>query len=165
MDRGKELNVVLWNIDSKVEEEFTQLGIPLLTRISWIVWCYPGMTEEEFYRQFHRYWLDAAEKDELLKSFDLELEPDYHYVRAWETDVQDEGVQSVIRAYDQYMERVPPVGGAPFSCDMAVYGEHMPVVILGPRGDNLHAPDEWVLLEDLYDLTGLFALLAVQWCG
>ena len=41
----------------------------------------------------------------------------------------------------------------------------MPGVILGPRGDNLHAPDEWVLIEDIYSLTGIFAYLATQWCG
>ena len=41
----------------------------------------------------------------------------------------------------------------------------MPGVILGLRGDNLHAPDEWVLIEDIYSLTGIFAYLATQWCG
>ena len=163
-DRGKELNVVLWNIDSKTPGEFTQLGVPLFTKISWIVWCYPGMTEEEFYRQFNSYWDEAASRDELLKPFTLEVERDYHYVQAWETDVNADAVKGVLDAYGAYTREKVSATGAAFSCDMAIYGAHMPVVILGPRGDNLHAPDEWVLVEDLYTLTGIFALLALQWC-
>ena len=163
-ESGKELNVVLWNIDSKTPDEFTQLGIPLITKISWVVWCYPGMTEEEFYRQFERYWERAASRDELLKLFTLDLKRTYHYVKAWETDRDSDGVKCLIEAYGAYTGVKARVGGAPISCDMAIYGEHMPVVILGPRGDNLHAPDEWVLVEDLYTLTGIFAWLAVQWC-
>jgi len=44
---GKELNVVLSSISSTVPGEFTQMGIPLVASVSWIVWCYPGMTEAE----------------------------------------------------------------------------------------------------------------------
>jgi acetylornithine deacetylase len=164
-ESGKELNVVLWDIDSKIPGEFTQLGIPLSTKISWVVWCYPGMTEEEFYRQFEHYWEEAASRDELLKLFKIDLKKTYHYVKPWETDRDADGVKCLIDAYGAYTGEEARVGGAPLSCDMAIYGEHMPVMILGPRGDNLHAPDEWVLIEDLYTLTGIFAWLAVQWCG
>jgi acetylornithine deacetylase len=50
---------------------------------------------------------------------------------------------------------------------MAIYGEQgkMPVVIIGPRGGNIHSSDEWVLLEDIYSLTGLFAMMIKEWCG
>jgi acetylornithine deacetylase/succinyl-diaminopimelate desuccinylase-like protein len=49
---------------------------------------------------------------------------------------------------------------------MAIYGEAgNNVVILGPRGDNLHAPDEWVLIEDIATLAGIFANLIVKWCS
>jgi acetylornithine deacetylase len=123
------------------------------------------MTEDVFYRQFERYWEEEASRDEVLKLFTLDLKRTYHYVKAWETDRDAAGVKCLIRAFSDYSGEEAKVGGAPFSCDMAVYGEHMPVVILGPRGDNLHAPDEWVLIEDLYTLTGIFAWLAVQWCG
>jgi acetylornithine deacetylase/succinyl-diaminopimelate desuccinylase-like protein len=41
----------------------------------------------------------------------------------------------------------------------------MPSIILGPKGQNLHAPDEWVLVEDVLSLTGVFALLASRWCA
>jgi acetylornithine deacetylase len=164
---GKELNVVLWMIDSKREGEFTQMGTPLLTRISWIVWCYPGMSEEEFWSQFRQYWQEAAESEPELKAFALELIPAFHYVRPWETPVDDPAVQQVVQAFRSYTGDEPVVGGAPFSCDLGLYGDPggMPCLLLGPRGDNLHAPDEWVLLEDVYALTGIYAALAASWSG
>jgi acetylornithine deacetylase len=165
MEKGKELNVVLWNVSSGTPGAFVQLGVPSQTRIDWVVWCYPGLTEEEFYRRFNRYWREAGEKDELLGLFLMEIERDYHHVRSWQTDGGSEAVQYAARAYREVTGKSPVKGGAPFSCDMALYGEHMPVIILGPRGDNLHAPDEWVEVEDLYSLTAVFARLAASWCG
>jgi acetylornithine deacetylase len=164
---GKELNVVLWVIDSHRPGEFTQMGTPLQTRISWIVWCHPGMSEEEFYRRFRAFWKENAEQDPELKPFALEISPSYHFVRPWETPLGDPGLRQVIRAFQAYTGREPAVGGASFSCDLALYGDPggMPCLLLGPRGGNLHAPDEWVELEDVYTLTGIFAELALEWCG
>ncbi len=164
---GKQLNVVLWRIDSKRAGEFTQMGTPLITKISWITWCYPGMTEEEFYREFKAFWNHHAETDPNLKPFKIEIRPSYHFVRPWETDRSHPAVQEMIKTYNEYMRETPSVGGAPLSCDFAHYGDtgRMPCVILGPGGDNLHAPDEWVLLEDVYALCGVFALLTVNWCS
>jgi acetylornithine deacetylase len=97
-EKGKELNVVLWVIDSRREGEFTQMGTPLLTRISWIVWCYPGMTEEEFWRRFREFWQEAAANDPELKAFAVELTTTFHYVRAWETPAEDPAVRTRARS-------------------------------------------------------------------
>ena len=45
-EEGKQLNLVLSGISSTLPDEFTQLGTPLLAVISWIVWCYPGESEQ-----------------------------------------------------------------------------------------------------------------------
>jgi acetylornithine deacetylase/succinyl-diaminopimelate desuccinylase-like protein len=47
---------------------------------------------------------------------------------------------------------------------MAIYGKvgNMPTVILGPRGGNLHTPDEWVLVDDIMSLIGIFITLIKQ---
>lgn len=159
--------MVLWSIDSKTPGEFTQMGTPILTRISWIVWCYPGMTEEEFYRGFREFWDKHAGSDPELMPFTLELVPTHHHVKPWETEVDHPALRETVRSFSQYMGHEPAVGGAPFSCDLALYGDagNMPGIILGPRGDNLHAPDEWVLVDDILSLTGIFALLACRWSG
>ena len=35
----------------------------------------------------------------------------------------------------------------------------------GPIGAKLHAPDEWVDLESVKDVTRVLALTAMDWCG
>jgi acetylornithine deacetylase len=59
----------------------------------------------------------------------------------------------------------PAFGPAPFACDAFVFNLHSPtpVVILGPRGGNAHAPDEWVDVEDLVTLTKVYALTIADW--
>jgi acetylornithine deacetylase len=166
-DPGKELNVLLWRVDSTRPGEFTQMGTPLLARLAWIVWCHPGMTEKDFYARFRAFWKEQAAADPALAPFALEVTPAYHFVRPWETPANDPAVQAVVRAFQQYAGQPPGVGGASFSCDLAVYGDigKMPSVLLGPRGDNLHAPDEWCPVEDILTLTGIYANLARLWCG
>ncbi|MGM0365851.1 MAG: M20 family metallopeptidase [Actinomycetota bacterium] len=163
-EEGKELKVLLWDIDSKIPGEFTQMGTPLRTRFSWIVWCYPGTGEEDFKDKFLAFW-DRKAADENLKPFKLEHKFTYHYIRPWETDPKNPAVQEVVNSFNSCTGQSPVVGGAPFSCDMAIYGEigNMPVIILGPRGGNLHAPDEWVLAEDILSLAGIFIDLSTRW--
>lgn len=143
------------------------MGTPLLTKLSWVVWCHPGMTEAEFYRRFRAFWSDLASTDPALSPFALTIEPTYHFVKPWETPAADPGVQALLTAFRKYTGVEAVVSGAPFSGDLAIYGEvgSMPSILLGPRGGNLHAPDEWVEIEDLLTLTGVYARLVSDWCG
>jgi len=163
----KVLNVVIWDIHTCDPGEFVQMGIPLFTTLSWIVFCYPGMTEKKFYRIFNDFWENVKQKDEVLSNFKLTINPTYHFIRPWETDPQAFSVRTLQEVYEAYTGQKPGVGGAPFSCDLAVYGEEggMESIILGPRGGNLHAPDEWVLIEDVLALTGIYAGFIMSWCG
>jgi acetylornithine deacetylase len=163
---GKELNVVLWRLDTTRPGEFTQLGIPMIAKLSWVVWGHPGMTEEAFYHRFRAFWEAHAATDPALTPFTMEITRDFHYVKPWETPVDDPGVQAVVQAYEQQLGERPGVGGAPFSGDLAVYGEvgGMPVVYLGPRSGELHGSNEWAEVGDLVSLTGVFAHLAADWC-
>ena len=161
----KQLNLVLSSVATTLPDEFSQLGTPLLATVSWIVWCYPGESELAFRDAFQRFWERKIEEDPELSGFSVQIEPTHHHVRAWETPADHPGVRAAVEAMRAATGSEPVVGGAPFSCDLGVYGDPggMPCLILGPRGDNLHAPDEWVLLEDIYALTEALALLASQW--
>jgi acetylornithine deacetylase len=164
-EQGKQLNLVLSGISSTLPDEFTQLGTPLLATVSWIVWSYPGESESAFREVFQEFWKRKIAEDPALSGFEVRIEPPYHHVRSWETPADHPGVRAAVEAMRDATGGEPVVGGAPFSCDLGVYGDPggMPCLILGPRGDNLHAPDEWVLLEDLYTLTEALALLASRW--
>jgi acetylornithine deacetylase len=60
-----------------------------------------------------------------------------------------------------------PPATAPFACDAFVFSEHSttPVVVCGPGGENPHAPDEYVLVDDLHALAAAYVRLASDWCG
>ncbi len=90
----------------------------------------------------------------------------HHFVRPWETPRDDPGVRAVAAALESAGQSVV-IAGAPFSCDLAIYGEvgQMPCVLLGPRWGSLHAPDEWADIEDILNLTATFAELASSWCA
>lgn len=164
---GKDLNVLPWHLTTDKPGEFTQMGTPLLAKIAWIVWCYPGMTEEKFYPLFRTFWEQQAATDPALQPFELTLERTYHFVKPWETPCDSTAMRAVFAAFERATGNQPSVGGAAFSCDLGIYGEvgKMPSILLGPRGDNLHAPDEWVEIEDILTLTSIYATLAVEWCG
>jgi acetylornithine deacetylase len=163
----KQLNVLPWHITTDTPGAFTQMGTPLLARIAWIVWCYPGITERKFHRQFRAYWKEHGASDPALQPFELNVERTYHFVKPWETAPGSAAVQAVVRAFERYGWDRPGLGGAAFSCDLGIHGEvgRMPAILLGPRGDNLHAPDEWVEVEDVLTLTGIYAMLAAGWSG
>lgn len=165
MEEGKQLNLVLSSLGSTVPGEFTQLGTPLLATISWIAWCYPGESERGFQEAFQQFWKTKIAGDPELSAFSVEIEQTYHHVRSWETPADHPGVRAAVDAMREATGTEPVVGGAPFSCDLGLYGDPggMPCLILGPRGDNLHAPDEWVLLDDIYSLTEALAILATRW--
>ena len=165
--KGKEVKTLLWHIDSTTPGTFTQMGTPMITKISWIVWCYPGMEEKDFFDSFRSFWTKVFSEDPELKPFSFQLEKEYHYVKPWETDTEDPGVRTICESFERVTGKKPVIQGAPFSCDIALYGEtgNMPVIILGPNGDNLHGSDEWVSMEDVYSLTEIIARTVLSHCG
>jgi acetylornithine deacetylase len=56
--------------------------------------------------------------------------------------------------------------GAKFACDTYVFNLHSPTpaLTLGPRGGNAHAPDEYVLTQDVVDLARVYARCILDWC-
>lgn len=162
------LKLLLWDIDSKTYADgFTQLGSPHSVKISWVVWSYPGTDEKSFYEHFNKFWSEHFNNDTILKCFNIEIKPAFHYVKPWETESSDEIVKRFADVYRRFIKKEPVFKGAAISCDMAIYGEQggMPVLIIGPRGGNIHSSDEWVCLDDVFKLTGLFAALAVNLCS
>lgn len=59
-----------------------------------------------------------------------------------------------------------PARPAPYPCDLYIFNEFFrtPGILLGPRGDGAHAGDEWVAVDDLVAVTGIFMRIAYHWC-
>jgi acetylornithine deacetylase len=73
----------------------------------------------------------------------------------------------IVTAMRDALPHRPPPSIAPFACDAFIFGEHSPtpIVVCGPGGDNPHAPDEYVNIEDLHTLATAYVGLAGTWCG
>lgn len=80
---------------------------------------------------------------------------------------QDPEVPIVVAMRDALGQPNAPPQTAPFACDAFMFAEHTPtpVVVCGPRGDNAHAPDEYVIVDDLHALAEAYVRLALDWCG
>lgn len=52
-------------------------------------------------------------------------------------------------------------------CDMFIFNNYcgIPAVDIGPSGENAHAPDEYVVIEDVIRCVEIYMNLAVNWCG
>jgi acetylornithine deacetylase len=78
----------------------------------------------------------------------------------------DPGVP-IVTAMREALPGRPEPTVAPFACDAFIFAEHSPtpVVICGPGGDNPHAPDEHVNVDDLHTLAAAYIRLVEDWCG
>jgi acetylornithine deacetylase len=52
-------------------------------------------------------------------------------------------------------------------CDMFVFNTFAdtPAVVFGPNGGGAHAPDEYVIVDDLRTCVEVYMNLAIRWCG
>lgn len=133
------------------------------------IWAeeYPGTTEAEHYAHLFGYIEQVARDNPSVGKCEMRIEPVTRFLPGSEIPADHPIVQTVSRAFTQSLGDAPVVRGAPFACDVFVFNEiaHVPCVILGPRGGNAHSYDEWVIMQDLADLTRIFARSAVAWCG
>lgn len=133
------------------------------------IWAeeYPGTTEAEHFQRLIGYLEQVARDNPAVAKCKMTVEPVTRFLPGSEIPADHPIVQTVGRAFHQALGKAPVVRGAPFACDVFVFNQiaHVPCVILGPRGGNAHSYDEWVIMQDLVDLTEIFARAAVEWCG
>ncbi len=69
-------------------------------------------------------------------------------------------VDSVTGAAPAVLTSFPP-------CDLFVFNKHcgIPAVAFGPGGGGAHAPNEYVLVDDIIRCTEIYAAFATEWCG
>ena len=128
---------------------------------------YPGVNETEHYQRLFGYLEQVARENPSIARCEMKIEPVTRFLPGSEIPRDHPIVQTVSNAFMQTWNKAPIVRGAPFACDVFVFNQiaNVPCVILGPRGGNAHSYDEWVMMQDLVDLTEIFARTAVEWCG
>jgi len=93
---------------------------------------------------------------------DVTVEPPYYppYVLTADTPL----VRIFSEVHQSVVGRPPKFGFGRGVCDAnyLVADAGVPAVVFGPRGGNLHAPDEWVDLSTVADAAGVYVALAEQ---
>jgi acetylornithine deacetylase len=161
------LPVVLSRIIASDFVPGTGNSVPSKAELEVWVEVYPGTTQDELYNDFIGYLKQVAAQTPVIQQCEMEITQPIRFLPGSEIPVDHPLVQIVSHYYEQVVSRPPEVRGAPFACDVYIFNlySETPCVILGPRGANAHATDEWVMLEDLLSLTKIFALTAADWCN
>lgn len=129
--------------------------------------CYPGEDLEEVGSRFKEHLLEAAKRDPWLSENPPEV--GFYAFRA-EGCVVDRGepiVQTLMRCHQEATGEEPGLFSFTGTTDARFFNLYhgMPATCYGPTGANLHAPDEWVDLDSLREVTGVLALCIMDWCG
>jgi len=93
--------------------------------------------------------------------FELTIDPPYY--PPWETDASHPLAQSLARAYEAEVSHGPEWGYRGFG-DMNLFSQEagIPTVMIGPRGDNFHQPDEWVDVPSIAATSRLLVRMALD---
>ena len=125
----------------------------------------PGVTEEQLKSELRAVVDRTTEVTPALQRVSVRWEERTRFL-AGSGMPDDHPALAVLTANLAAVTGQPPAyGPAPFACDGFIFNLHSPtpVVVLGPRGGNAHAPDEWVDVEDLVALTKTYALTIADW--
>ena len=129
--------------------------------------CYPGQSLEDVQARFTDRLLAAAKTDPWLSDNPPDIS---FYAFQAEGCVVDRGepvVTSLVRRHREFTGKEPEFFSFTGTTDARFFDLYygIPVTCYGPAGANLHAPDEWVDLESVREVTKVLALTIIDWCG
>jgi acetylornithine deacetylase len=161
------LPVVLSRVKAYDFEPGTGNSVPSRAELEVWVEVYPGTTLDELYDDFIGYLLKVAREIPVIQQCEIDVHQEIRFLPGSEIPVDHPLVQTARRGYEQVAGQPAEVRGAPFACDAYMFPMYAetPYVILGPHGENAHAPDEWVSMSDLVALAKMYTLIAADWCG
>ena len=141
--------------------------VPSTCTIEVWIQCYPGTTEEELYQDFVGFYQEKATDEPLLQQMPARIEKLIRFLPATGIPENHPSIEVLSQISSRVYPNGLPVQGAPFACDSFMFNLHSqtPAVIWGPKGGNAHAPDEYIDVEDFFNLVKLYALTMVEWCG
>jgi len=121
----------------------------------------PGEQEEEVTADLQAIIRDLAAGDDTFKAAvkPIMLRPPL------ETAADAVLLNSLGRAYHRQLGHSPEITGAGYWSDAALLSDAgMEAVLLGPTGQGMHGPREWVALDSVFDLARVLADTAQEYC-
>jgi acetylornithine deacetylase len=143
------------------------IGPPAETYLHFWAEVYEGTTAEDFDHQILGRLQRALDAHPDSRGQKPVLEPTIRFMPGSSMPREHPALDTLRDAFGSVSGRPFEVRGAPFACDAYVFNLHSPTpaLILGPGGGGAHAPDEYVLIDDLQDLARICARFIARWCA
>ncbi|WP_135553398.1 M20/M25/M40 family metallo-hydrolase [Paenibacillus cymbidii] len=140
---------------------------PVTCTVEFWAECHPGLTEQQFKEELAQRFSEWSSAQNGPKTAFPELTGMIRFLPGAETPSDSPLTAVLAQAVGRATGSEAIVRGAPFACDAFVFNLYSPTpaVVLGPRGANAHAPDEYVELSSLGELVEAYALAIMDWCG
>jgi acetylornithine deacetylase len=129
--------------------------------------AYPGADLDEAQRRFQEDLLAFAARDPWLAEHPPEVEFSGFKAAGCVLDAQTPLFEVLRGAHRAVMGVEPGTYVSTATTDVRFFSHHhgIPATCYGPVGANLHAPDEWVDLVSVRNVTRVLARAALEWCG
>ena len=142
-------------------------SVPEVCKLEVRISCYPGEDLKEVQSRFKDHVIEATKDDDWLSENPPEVNF-YAFQAEGCTVSRDEPIFSVLgenhrSVTGSEIEFYTFTGTTDIRFFNLYYG--IPATCYGPVGGNLHAPDEWVDLDSVKEVTQVLALTAMDWCG
>jgi acetylornithine deacetylase len=131
---------------------------------------YPDINNKRFDSMLLTFLNSYPEIKKALKEKIITIEDYSRFIEGGEIDLKDKNIKKFIKNIRENAKLITgrnlnisaALGGTDFFA-FNNYG-NTPCIVLGPRGGNLHAADEYVELRDLLDLSKVFSSLIYDYC-
>lgn len=142
------------------------IGAPAECSISLWTEEHPGTSEETHKLSFTSFINDNLALDPGFDGVFPEYRQQFRFVHGSRMD-PSHPIFSVIKDSFTSSGLNFQMAGAMFACDTYIFNMYSPTpaLTLGPRGANAHAVDEYVIVQDVIDLTRIYTRLIRDWCG
>ena len=129
--------------------------------------CYPGERLEDVEARFKDHLLRTASKDPWLSENPPGISFYAFRAEGCAIDPDEPVAASLIKTHGRVTGEEPGFFSFTGTTDARFFNLYygIPATCYGPRGANLHAPDEWVDLDSVREVTKVLALSAIDWCG
>ena len=154
--------VIVTKVKSGEAYKYGQLSVPQDAWCEVIIQYYPGEDENVIVKDFTKFIKHGFRNSGLIQ-----VSSDYRFCLAATNDAEHIGIKTLQKCIAQNGNASDGiVRAAMFSCDLGMFVSNgVPTVVFGPKGDNLHSPDEWVEIQSMETCTKGIADFIVEWCG
>ncbi len=127
----------------------------------------PGETREDIEMEFFDFLDSWCKKNDYFSRNQPEWEFSHRWMPGTKIKEDHPIVKTVKKNAGEITHRTINITGAPYPCDLFIFNlySNTPGIVFGPRGGNAHSEDEFVLVDDLLNLTEILACTAIDWCG